>query len=320
MAKAAGFEVEIIDYLDAEGLRRKYGAAGVDVSAVEEVDYISDGRAMTEIIGERHRYSWIVASHVIEHMPNLLAFLLDCEELLKPGGVLVLAVPDKRCCFDILRPISTVGQVLQAHIDKRTRPWPGVIFDDIGYARKRNGRIGWTLEEVAPLLENLPIHHAREFFEQARGSTTYVDVHCWVFVPSSFRLIINALSTFQMIGMGEKHFRLAEGEFFVVLSTDAPPKPSLDFGALALAASEEERAIILGAKDDSSRTCAEVELAFTQQGLPSARADLSAAWEREASNAQLVSAMTLSKSWQLTEPLRRIAAFFRSAKSSELRF
>jgi hypothetical protein len=48
MPKTAGFDVEILDYLDAEGLRRKYAAASVDLSAVEEVDYIADGRPMTE--------------------------------------------------------------------------------------------------------------------------------------------------------------------------------------------------------------------------------------------------------------------------------
>jgi 2-polyprenyl-3-methyl-5-hydroxy-6-metoxy-1,4-benzoquinol methylase len=48
------------------------------------------------VIGERHRYDWIVASHVID-VPNLVAFLIDCEALLKPGASLVLAVPDKRC-------------------------------------------------------------------------------------------------------------------------------------------------------------------------------------------------------------------------------
>ena len=99
MPKAAGFNVEILDYLDAEGLRRKYAAAGIDVSAVEEVDYIADGRSMTEVIGQRQRYDSIVASHVIEHVPDFVAFLNDCEALLKPGGSLVLAVPDKRCCF-----------------------------------------------------------------------------------------------------------------------------------------------------------------------------------------------------------------------------
>jgi SAM-dependent methyltransferase len=242
MPKAAGFDVEILDYLDAEGLRRKYAAAGVDVSAVEEVDYMADGRSMTEVIGQRQRYDWIVASHVIEHVPDLVAFVNDCEALLKPGGSLVLAVPDKRCCFDILRPVSTVGQVLQAHVDGRKRPWPGVIFDDIAYARKRSGRIGWTLGDAEPLEEVRAPDAARQVFEQACSSDSYIDIHCWVFVPSSFRLVIDTLAAFGMTGLRELDFRDAGSEFYAVLSTGAPPR-ALDLGALALSTLAEEREI-----------------------------------------------------------------------------
>lgn len=64
MPKAAGFRVETLDYLGAESLRRKYANTGMDLSVVEEVDYIADGRPMTEVIGDRQRYDWIVASHV----------------------------------------------------------------------------------------------------------------------------------------------------------------------------------------------------------------------------------------------------------------
>jgi len=242
MAKVEGFDVEILDYLDADGLRRKYAAASVDLLAIETVDHIADGRPMTEVIGERHRYDWIVASHVIEHVPDLVAFLIDCEALLKPGGSLVLAVPDKRYVFDILRPVSTVGQVLQAHVDGRKRPWPGVIFDDIAYARKRSGRIGWALDDPNPLEEVRPPDAALRFFEQACRDESYVDVHCWVFVPSSFRLIINALAAFGMTGLRELDFRAPGGEFYAVLSTRAPPQ-ALDLGALASAAQAEEREI-----------------------------------------------------------------------------
>ena len=240
MLKAAGFDVEVLDYLDAGALRRKYGDAGVDVSAVEEVDYVGDGPPMTEVIGDRQRYDWIVASHVIEHVPDFVGFLVDWEALLKPGGSLVLAVPDKRCCFDILRPVSTVGQVLQANIDGRRRPWPGAIFDDVAYARKRTGRTGWGLGDQKPLEEVRPVEEARQVFHDACGSDSYVDVHCWVFVPSSFRLIISALGACGVTGLRELHFRIAAGEFYAVLSTRAPPEP-LDLGALALAAQAEER-------------------------------------------------------------------------------
>jgi SAM-dependent methyltransferase len=239
MPKAAGFNVEVLDYLDAKGLRQKYSEAGLDVSAVEEVDFISDGRPMTEVIGDRHRYDWIVASHVIEHVPDLVSFVIDCEALLRPGGSLVLAVPDKRCCFDILRPISTVGQVLQAHVDARTKPWPGVIFDDVAYARKRNGHIGWSLSEQSVLEEVRRVEDAWELFERSRKSDDYIDIHCWVFVPSSFRLIVKSLCTVGLINLRELRFQVNDGEFFAVLSTDAP-LGHLDLGELCSSCSRPE--------------------------------------------------------------------------------
>jgi hypothetical protein len=49
------------------------------------------------------RYSYIVASHVIEHTTDLLGFLVESEKRPRPEGVLVLTVPDKRFAFDVLR-------------------------------------------------------------------------------------------------------------------------------------------------------------------------------------------------------------------------
>jgi len=297
MPKAAGFDVEILDYLDAEGLRQKYAKAGLDVSAVEEVDFVSDGRPMTDVIGARHRYDWIVASHVVEHVPDLVSFLADCEALLKPGGSLVLAVPDKRCCFDVLRPISTVGQVLQAHVDGRTRPSPGVIFDDVAYARKRNGHIGWSLHDRSELKEVRPVEDAWGLFEKARKSDVYIDMHCWVFVPSSFRLIVRALATFGLIGLREISFQVNDGEFFVVLSTSAP-LAAVDIGVLALAARVEERESLVAAEAEG-----------LLRDLETARADLSAALQRQAAQVQRIAEITASTSWRLTAPLRATKAF-----------
>ncbi len=315
MPKAAGYQVEILDYIGAEELRRKYAGAGVDVSAIEEVDHIGDGRPLPDIIGDRHRYDWIVASHVIEHVPDLLAFLGDCEAMLKPGGSLVLAVPDKRCCFDVLRPVSTVGQVLQAHVDGRRRPPPGVVFDDVAYARKRNGRIGWSLGDQGNLQEVRPWQDAWHVFEQVRGDNSYVDMHCWVFVPSSFQLIIRTLAACGMTGLRELSFRAEEGEFFAVLSASAPLGQPLDFGGLTLAAQAEEREVPHASPctpEGPDRLPAEAQLAKLRQDLSLAQAALSAALEREANAARRISVLTRSTSWQITAPVRAIGTLLKS--------
>jgi len=133
LPKRDGYDVETLDHLSAADLREKYKNASVDLSAIEEVDYLSDGGSIRELIGKPEHYDYIVASHVIEHTTDLLGFVSDCEQLLKRTGLLVLAVPDKRFCFDCLRPCSTSGQILQAHLEQRKRHTPGQVFDEIAY-------------------------------------------------------------------------------------------------------------------------------------------------------------------------------------------
>ncbi|MFC3124936.1 class I SAM-dependent methyltransferase [Pseudoroseomonas globiformis] len=305
--RAEGYDVEIVDYLDAEGLRRKYAAAGADVSRVEEVDFIADGRPLPEVIGARHRYDWIIASHVIEHVPDLVQFLRDCEALLKPGGALVLAVPDKRCCFDVLRPVSSVGQVLQAHLDGRTRPVPGVLFDDIAYARRRDASIGWALDDKRPLEAVQPLDFARTHFEQACASDTYVDMHCWVFVPSSFRLIIATLAELGQTGLREAAFRAMGGEFFAVLSREGR-NCQADLGTLAQAAREEEAEAVLaaGASTVPLGDLATADHETLRRRLAALEHELAARSATEAELRARLAAMEGARLWRATAPVRAI--------------
>ena len=114
LPKSEGFQVETADYTDASGLRAKYaGNPSVDIAQIETVDHVlKGGKTLADCIGKPGAFDVVVASHVIEHTPDMLGFLQSCETLLSPGGVLLLAVPDKRNCFDVLQPLSST--------------WPGI--------------------------------------------------------------------------------------------------------------------------------------------------------------------------------------------------
>lgn len=43
---------------------------------------------------------FVIASHVIEHLANPLAMLVDIHRVLRPGGLLILLVPDRHRTFD----------------------------------------------------------------------------------------------------------------------------------------------------------------------------------------------------------------------------
>jgi predicted SAM-dependent methyltransferase len=220
MPKRGGFHVEIVDHASMAELRTKYAnEPNVDISRIEEVDYIWDGRPLSEVVGARNHYDYVVASHVIEHTPDMLSFLVECDTMLKPTGTLVLAVPDKRRCFDMYRPLSTTGSVLQAHLEKRTRHLPGTAFDHVAYFATLNG----PSDRAEGPKGEAGLEHALSFatavFDRSVTSRDYFDFHAWVFTPSSFRMILRDLTEIGSLHLREVNFQTTPiHEFYITLS------------------------------------------------------------------------------------------------------
>ena len=42
---------------------------------IEVVDYVWNGEPFAALVGQKHVFDWIIASHVIEHSPCLITFL-----------------------------------------------------------------------------------------------------------------------------------------------------------------------------------------------------------------------------------------------------
>lgn len=203
--KSSGINVEIIDHLDKNGLIEKYSThQDVDTSKIEDVDYVWDGRPLAKVIGKLAYYDWIIASHVIEHTPCLIAFLQDCAELLKEGGVLSLVIPDKRYCFDHLNERTSIGDILDAHIMKRVRPTPGKIYEYLANSVKLNKKIAWSKQENYAKNGFELVHDvesARRLYFESIESDTYHDVHVWRFTPKSFEFIINELNGLGLVNL-----------------------------------------------------------------------------------------------------------------------
>lgn len=237
-AKRDGFRVEILDHLDRDGLVAKYRDHGVDVSRIEPVDHVWRGGSLVDLIGQKARYDWIIASHVIEHTPDLIGFLNDCAALLRPGGVLSLVVPDKRYCFDHLRPVSGLGRVIDAHEHPRAVHSPGSVAEFLLNAVSRGRRIAWDATTAGALQPRHSVHDAVANLQAARRGEDYLDVHAWCFVPQAFRLLIHDLHALGLITLQEVDFAPTDGcEFYVTLGAEGGGYrgPRLDLARAALA-------------------------------------------------------------------------------------
>jgi len=228
--KKKGFNVHILDHASAAELRNKYQGHGVNLDNIEEVDFVWHGEPFQGLIGKTGCYDWIIASHVIEHVPDLISFLQQCEALLKPTGVLSLVIPDKRYCFDYFSSSSSTGSVLDAYAEKRVRPSHGQIFDHFANASKRNGNIAWSSDGLGGADELVhTFTEAQAHWARSVSTMDYIDVHCWRFTPASFRLLVSELLILGLIGLEIKaEFDTTGCEFYVSLSKKGGAPMKLD--------------------------------------------------------------------------------------------
>ena len=218
-SKKDGYNVEIIDCDDQAGLVEKYTPHDVNTDNIEVVDYVWRGEKYSDLVGKTNFYDWIIASHVIEHTTDLICFLNECNALLNDDGMLVLAVPDKRRCFDYFRPISSLSKVIDCSLQNQIRHSPGTHVEGVLYHSRRNNHGSWaaTSDEELKLAETT--ERALEQLERAQNSDDYIDAHNWTFVPNSFRLILNDLGELGMIELKEHSFHPTPGnEFIITLS------------------------------------------------------------------------------------------------------
>ncbi len=220
--KAEGWNIETIDHATREQLIEKYRPHNVDLTKIEPVDWVWEGQPLDELLGVERRgsYDYFIASHVIEHYPDLLGFLNNVESLLRVDGVLSLVIPDKRYCFDFFKPLSLTGAVLAANHLGLKRHSKRTAFEHIAYSCFRDGVGAWNESQVGELAFAHTLDHAGGAFstQNEAADSEYVDYHAWYFVPSSFLLIIEELRL-----LGKTTFEVAktfdgEGcEFYVSL-------------------------------------------------------------------------------------------------------
>ncbi len=191
--KRDGWNTFVIDHLDRQGLIAKYREhPGVDVTRIEEVDSVWQRGRLTDCVNPSLHGSFdvLLGSHVLEHMPDFVDFLDSAGSLLRPDGVVSMALPDKRFCFDFFRPISTTGSVLDANDQRRSRHSPGAVFDHFSSAVRNGGLIAWSHDSAGALNLIHTLEQTRQLYETSLVSDEYVDTHAWQFTPKSFELLL----------------------------------------------------------------------------------------------------------------------------------
>jgi SAM-dependent methyltransferase len=196
-------DVRYVDVQDTEALRAYYEADGsVPVEQIVDVDVAlyRDGRmsSIADATAELGQFDWVVASHVVEHVPDLIGWLADVADVLADDGLLALVVPDRRYCMDACRHASTVGEILLAHESRDQRPSVRAVYDYFSEAVAVTAHDAWRGARPGPADRLYDDSRVRAELARHQNTEDYIDCHVWTFTPADF---VERLATLASLGL-----------------------------------------------------------------------------------------------------------------------
>jgi SAM-dependent methyltransferase len=223
--------ISYVDHLDTAGLRKKYEKdPHVDIERIVPVRYVWTGGPLVDVVGSK-RFDYVVASHVAEHVPDLIGWFKHIAQVLRAGGLLALAVPDMRYTFDCQRNLTTIADLLQAYFEQYRCPSIRQVLDHFLHKVEvpeqcsvaslwEDATRAASVQRSRPfLLQELGEAGLRRHFDAIRAGE-YIDTHCTVVTPASFIRLLAQLATLDLSFFTVKSFHPTlpnEQDFVVVL-------------------------------------------------------------------------------------------------------
>jgi hypothetical protein len=210
-----------------------FGCGAADGPPGHTVEVVWAGAdSLAAACGRSSYYDFAIASRVGQLVPDLLGWFLGIFEVLRVGGVLNIALPDRRFMSDINRPCSTLGEVLEAYYLRHRRPQFRQVFDHVFESVGLDAETAWQGvgdPVIAARLHGddalvLAHERARAILDQSAALFTS---HCWVFTPLTFLDLLASLTKLRLFPFVISQFASTdpgESDFFVCLRRDAEDK------------------------------------------------------------------------------------------------
>ena len=269
-------DIRFVDHVDSKALRDKYrNDPAVNIDSIVPVDAVwGDATLAACFPGET--FDYVIASQVIEHVPDMIGWLAEVAAVLRPNGRLILAIPDRRYTFDILRRETSLSDLIDSNLHAVRRPTPGQVFDFNANAVELDHVTAWT---AMPAIGSLRHYLTKpQALAKARESCSgsYVDSHCSVFTARS-------LLELQLLPFRPERFHVA---------------PS---------GSNEMSLVLLRQPAEADAACKAIALMLQHgvdsEGLP---LDTPDAPDRVGALEQALASMRASTCWRMTAPLRTL--------------
>jgi hypothetical protein len=221
-----------VDHATAEELRHKYlfdPGMKDRLDEIVDVDYVvGQSQGVYDAVMHDVPFDYVMASHLIEHIPDPVGWLMDVARVLRVGGILSLVIPDKRYSFDIKRRTTDISEVIDAYLRRLKQPSFNQVYDFVSKAmvgRVDTASVWAGTEDYANNVvrsdgKDDPDVGALNVCRVMEQSDSYLDVHCSVFTPDSFLEIYEKLARLGLMDFEIAYFATTKPndlQFFVSL-------------------------------------------------------------------------------------------------------
>lgn len=136
-----------------------------------------------------NKFGVVFSSHVLEHVDDVIAHLLDLSEILTDDGCVAMVIPDKRYCFDHFREVTPFRDMLDVYLHNDIRSTARLIFDSQFNSHPCNDPMKYTKNAVSfsVVAENIQRYtKALAEYRDVLDNGTKKSLHYWVFTYDSF--------------------------------------------------------------------------------------------------------------------------------------
>ena len=101
--------VKYVDRLPVKEFRLQYPE--LKKYPLVDVDIVDNGEMLEKLSSDSQDF--VIANHFLEHCENPIGAVEAFFRVLKKGGILYLAIPDKRATFDAERPVTSLEHIVK---------------------------------------------------------------------------------------------------------------------------------------------------------------------------------------------------------------
>ena len=172
----------------------------VPIDEIVDVDVVLN-TSYHETFNNQPPFDYVVASHVLEHVEDLIDVLQDISTILATNGQFIIYYPDTRFCFDHFRAEASFRDAYDVYKNKRPALARMVLdFFHSAIPESRPYKF-WSSENLHELLPVNDTTQALEKYMKSCNGEFMDDVHYWPFSDKGFVKFLFDLTRADMLNL-----------------------------------------------------------------------------------------------------------------------